>query len=235
MCRQSYRCPAQTNGNDCGVFVCIYVYKLVATDFKHLEGLPALTYGTGKFCRNLHGDLVHQAMRTLFGQLVQEKCLIPDQDPPLASSSNSPLPREYLALSAKLREVSAELGNTQIHIKSGEDETYRVECRVQDLAKEMKAMWEELERVKELARAPGHIPRGVPIVDGATSSHRGSAWDMQDRGGDAQTMLQASAVVRQLLGGFPMQDHSPLGRGPAVMPSLLPNAKPTLALSEMNS
>ncbi|CAI7760237.1 unnamed protein product [Closterium sp. NIES-54] len=98
----------------------------------------------------------------------------------------------------------------------------------------MKAMWEELERVEELARAPGHTPRGVPNIDGATSGHRGSTWDMQDRGGDAQTMLQASAVVWQLLGGFPMQDHSPLGQGPVVMPSMLPGAKPTLALSEMN-
>ncbi|CAI7760240.1 unnamed protein product [Closterium sp. NIES-54] len=93
MCRQSYHCPAQTNGYDCGVFVCIYVHELVATDFKHLEeGLPALTYGPGKFRNNLRDDLVHQAMGTLFGQLVREKCLVPDQDPPLTSSSNSPLP-----------------------------------------------------------------------------------------------------------------------------------------------
>ncbi|CAI5487324.1 unnamed protein product [Closterium sp. Naga37s-1] len=100
---------------------------------------------------------------------------------------------------------------------------------------ELKSMWEELERVKQLARAAGQTPRSGPNIDGATSGLRGSVWDINERGNDATHMRDASAVVRQLLTSLGAQEQSPVCRSPAAMQTVALSAKPTQALSEMNS
>ncbi|CAI5482237.1 unnamed protein product [Closterium sp. Yama58-4] len=103
------------------------------------------------------------------------------------------------------------------------------------MARELKAMWDKIERVKELTRAAGQTPKSGPNQYGAMSGLRGNAWDVQGKDEDGPNMLHASAVVRQLLTGFGAPEQSPLGRSPDVVQHVLRCAKPTQALLEMNS
>ncbi|CAI5458692.1 unnamed protein product [Closterium sp. Yama58-4] len=216
----TYGCPRQDNDYDCGNLE---------------EGLQApLTYGAGQLRRNLRADVVLMATNLLIQALITERCVVPDQNPPLRNRVNSTLPPEFVELDNKLRDAVGEIHNTQCRLKCAEEETERVEGKVDAQARELMVVWAEIERLRALVgpaeRTPAlHSPtRGACFVAAIQRA-------TPDEGGDAVSLRAADAVVRNLiLNTQPLEQSlngvAQAGQGPR--PNLF---VPAGAVSEVNS
>ncbi|CAI5476273.1 unnamed protein product [Closterium sp. Yama58-4] len=231
---RTYGCPRQDNDSDCGVFVYIYVKELVAHDFSNLEeGLQApLTYGAWQLRRNLRADVVLMGNNLLIRALIAERCVIPDQNPPLRNKSNTTLPPEFVELDKMLRDAVADIDNTQCQLRCAEEEMERVEGKVD--AWELMAVWAEIGRLRALVSPAGRTPTSASPAGGAcfvATSQRATP----DQGGDAEALRIASAVVRNLLVNTQPVEQSRNGvaqPGQALRPNLFVLAG---AVSEVHS